>query len=275
MRISRTPLTLVSILGALALTLRAVTTLIDNPDFGAPGDGWRSTLQLVVAAALVFGVTRPPETARRVVGAVAALYVAMTIWERFSGDSFLFLVTVTARDHWAHPVIAALAAATAAWGSGVANPARSVTVRKKVDAPPSAVFSLLTDLETFGRLSPETIGCTWTSDRRGVGAEFEGHNRDEQRTWSTTCVITAFDPDRTFAFEVRRPATISRWTYEVTGHANGCEVRETWDDLRNPLVRAVSVRRSGIADRAAHNAKTMDATLRRLETLALATTSRR
>lgn len=268
-RLPRTPLTVISILGAIALTLRAVSTLIDNPDFGVPGDGWRSLMQLIVAAALVIAVRRSVPAARRVVGGVAIVYALMTVWERFDGDEVFGLITVTSRDHWAHPAIALLAALTAAFGAGVRRVPRTASVTRTIRASPSALFDIVTDLSMMGRLSPETTECTWVGDGRGIGAVFQGTNTNGGRTWTTTCVVTAFERDHRFSFEVRKPATISRWTYELAAVPGGCEVRETWDDLRNPLVRTISARRSGISDRATHNVGTMSTTLRNLEAVAL------
>jgi hypothetical protein len=49
---------------------------------------------------------------------VASVYLLMTVWERFDGNAVFGITTVTARDHWAHPAIAALAALVAAFGAG-------------------------------------------------------------------------------------------------------------------------------------------------------------
>jgi hypothetical protein len=108
------------------------------------------------------------------------------------------------------------------------------------------------------------VSCEWIDGRRGLGARFDGTNRSGEREWTTSCVVTTYESGRRFAYDVVRPTRLSRWTYTVEPTSDGCRVTETWDDLRTPLVRRLSARRSGISDRATHNERTMAATLDRL-----------
>jgi hypothetical protein len=92
------------------LLVRASTTLATGASFAAPGDGWRSLLQLVAVAILAVGAARP----QRALGAVAAvgvLYALQTVLGLIGGDTILGLIPVDMRDRVVHPTIALLALA--------------------------------------------------------------------------------------------------------------------------------------------------------------------
>ena len=92
-----------------------------------------------------------------------------------------------------------------------------------------------------------------------------GTNRHGLRRWSTRCTVTAAEPGRSFAFDVDfAGVAISRWAYELREDPDGCVVTESWTDRRPLWMRASSVPVMGIADRAAHNRRGMQATLRAL-----------
>lgn len=98
-----------SVAGATFLLARASTTLAGGASFAAPGDGWRSVWQLLLAGILVAGIVDGRLT-RAAIGTVGAVYVAATALELLhDGTQLLMVVPVDMRDRVVHPLIAALA----------------------------------------------------------------------------------------------------------------------------------------------------------------------
>ena len=142
-----------------------------------------------------------------------------------------------------------------------------VTVSRPIAAPPEQVWELVADVTRMGEWSPETTGCEWTggATQPAVGARFRGSNRIGWRRWSTTCEVSACEPGRTFAFEVRTgPLAVATWSYVLTPTDDGCVVEEAWIDRRGPVIKVVGTLASGVGDRAAHNRRNMEATLDRI-----------
>ena len=95
-----------------------------------------------------------------------------------------------------------------------------------VDAPPAAVWALVSDPTRTGELSPENTGARWTGGATGpvVGAEFTGTNQHGPVRWSTRCTVVAADPEEHFAFQVRESAM--RWGYRLRAVDGGTELRQ-------------------------------------------------
>lgn len=107
----------------------------------------------------------------------------------------------------------------------------SVTVR--IDAPPAAVWRVVSDITRIGEFSPETFEAEWIDGADGpvVGARFRGHVRRNQRgpTYWSTCEVTECEPDTSFGFAVLvggRP--INNWRYELRPLDAGTEVTESF-----------------------------------------------
>lgn len=123
-------------------------------------------------------------------------------------------------------------------------PARPLVVSDDVvvAADAEVVWSQVADPSQMGRWSPENRGASITSAGRPapVGTVFVGQNRRGRARWSTQCVVTASEPGRRFAFDVRRigvgrllaPAAIASWEYTFVPTADGTRVTETWRDNR-------------------------------------------
>ena len=102
-------------------------------------------------------------------------------------------------------------------------------------APPSSVFRLVSDITRVGEWSPECRRCEWLDDvaPTSVGARFRGYN---QRGWvkcRMNCTVSAFEPDRVFAFEVSTPGgrLQTRWRYELEPTAVGTILAERFEVL--------------------------------------------
>jgi uncharacterized protein YndB with AHSA1/START domain len=149
-----------------------------------------------------------------------------------------------------------------------------VVVTRTVGAPADGVYALVSDVSRMGEWSPETASCRWVGGARSaeVGARFRGSNRRGPLLWTTTCSVTAAEPARRFAFTVTWAGVpISDWAYDLAPVAGGCTVTESWTDRRPGAMRLASVPVMGIADRAGHNRRGMEATLTALALAAQAT----
>lgn len=91
----------------LFLLIRAVTTVTTGASYGVPGDGWRATLQLAIAAVLLAAISRRT-AARNAVVAVGVIYAIQTLLG-LHRHNVLGIIPVDARDHIVHPALAILA----------------------------------------------------------------------------------------------------------------------------------------------------------------------
>ena len=144
--------------------------------------------------------------------------------------------------------------------------ARAAGVSRSVDvaAPADVVWALVSDLPGMGRFSPETRGGTWTGGASGpaVGARFRGRNAQGLRRWSTQVTVVECVPGCTFGFAVSSLGLpVALWRYEVEPAATGCRVTESWTDRRGRLLRGLGALVTGVADREAYAATSVEATL--------------
>lgn len=100
-----------------------------------------------------------------------------------------------------------------------------------IDADPSSVYDLVSDLPRMGEWSPENDGGEWLDGGRGaVGDRFIGVNRRADYEWSVLCQVTAARRGEIFEW-VTRPdiGPCVRWRYELTASGDGTLVTEIWD----------------------------------------------
>lgn len=149
--------------------------------------------------------------------------------------------------------------------------AAPVSVSRDIAAPIEKVFRMVTDLPRMGEWSPENQGGTWAkgADGPAVGAVFKGRNSNGKRSWSTSVKVNDYQENRRFSFGLMVFGTNwCDWVYEVEPTATGCRVTHSWVDHRSGFSSTVGKWISGVADRAAHNRKNMEATLDKLATAA-------
>jgi Polyketide cyclase / dehydrase and lipid transport len=141
-----------------------------------------------------------------------------------------------------------------------------------ISAQPGAVYDLIADVSSVGRLSPEATGALGARERLAVGHTFWGTNRRGPWVWTTHCRVTSADRGRSFAFDVDLgPFPISSWSYEILQVEQGCTVTETWVDRREGK-RGTLIRRAGSVlipgPRDEHNRRNIRQTLEALKAAA-------
>ena len=146
----------------------------------------------------------------------------------------------------------------------------SITVRSSADT----LYRLVSDLPRMSEWSPECTRVTWSSGESGgssdgpvLGARFVGHNRVGVVRWFTFGKVVTAQPARRFTFDITfGPIPISRWDYEFTPTATGCEVTESWTDHRPRVLKLLF--RPLFGDRTPRNVHGIHTTLTRLKSAA-------
>jgi uncharacterized membrane protein len=151
----------------------------------------------------------------------------------------------------------------------------SVTAEARVhiDAPPDAVYALVSDLTRMGEWSPETVAAQWVDGATAAvpGAWFEGTNKAGRVTWTTRCQIDVAEPGRELAWVVHAGgAPSSRWSYRFEPAGDGTDVIESMEGFRSygAVARIIKRVATGVGDRAKHNTAGMEATLARIKAAA-------
>lgn len=148
-------------------------------------------------------------------------------------------------------------------GASASGEAADVSRSIDVAAPAAEVWALVSDLPAMGAFSPENTGGRWVSgDGPAVGAVFVGSNGSGRRRWSTRCTVVRSEPGRAFSFDVSSVGLpVARWSYALEPTGDGCRLTEQWHDRRGRLVTAVGRLVTGVADRRAFTAVSIEATL--------------
>lgn len=143
-------------------------------------------------------------------------------------------------------------------------PASSLSRSTTIAATPQRVFDLVSDLPGMGRFSPENAGGRWLAGATGpaVGVGFRGQNRRGLHRWSTRCTVTRCEPGRAFAFAVSSMGLpVADWAYDIEVDGDGSRLTETWTDRRGRLITLAGRLVSGVADRSAFTAESIERTL--------------
>jgi len=96
-----------------------------------------------------------------------------------------------------------------------------------IDAPPTVVWGLLTDINLPARFSTEFLGAEWDDDRRGVGAVFRGRNQHKAiGEWTVPCFVDAYDEPRSFGWRTSDPDNPgARWRFDLEPAAGRTRLR--------------------------------------------------
>lgn len=101
-----------------------------------------------------------------------------------------------------------------------------------VDAPPEALWLLVTDLGLLAELSPELQRVEWLDGARGPasGARFRGYNAHPSvGEWSTVSAVTTWEPQHRFGWDVEPDGpdgAAASWLFELTAADGGTRVRQ-------------------------------------------------
>jgi hypothetical protein len=117
----------------------------------------------------------------------------------------------------------------------------SVTVH--MDAGPTAVWELVSDVTRIGEFSPETFEARWTRGSTGpeVGAHFKGHVKRNSLgpTYWTLCRVDRCEPGKVFEFTVVGAGrNVNTWGYRIEPAAGGVDVTEYFRLAPHPVLRA-------------------------------------
>jgi len=107
-----------------------------------------------------------------------------------------------------------------------------------VEAPPAAVYAVVSDLRRSGEWSPECQGGEWViGEPSTVGAVFRGENLRSpdvvgwaplvRGTWYTDAEVTAAEPGRTFQWVMRTHAGANQdsvWGFDMEPADGGCRL---------------------------------------------------
>lgn len=113
------------------------------------------------------------------------------------------------------------------------------SVSAYVDAPPEAVYAVVSDVTRTPELSPEIVSCTWLGGATGpaVGARFLAVNKAGRGSWKNRPVVTVAEPGREFAFSRSEPmAGEIVWRYRFEPEGSGTRVTESYEVVR-PITR--------------------------------------
>ncbi|HUR51610.1 MAG TPA: SRPBCC family protein [Mycobacteriales bacterium] len=138
----------------------------------------------------------------------------------------------------------------------------------EVHATPEAAYARVSDLPRMGDLSNENRGGRWVGGATGpaVGARFKGRNSNGIRRWSTKVTVVAADPGSAFAFDISYVGIpVSRWRYTFLPTAGGCTVTESWTDRRPGWFKGPAGVATGVMDREAATARSIEHTLAQLK----------
>jgi hypothetical protein len=103
-----------------------------------------------------------------------------------------------------------------------------VTESVDIAADADAVYRLITDLPTMAEVAAETTSMAWVQgDGARPGATFKGTNSNGGKSWTTKCTVTAADPGKVFAFDVRSAVIpVAHWRYDIVSTGEGACHRE-------------------------------------------------
>jgi ribosome-associated toxin RatA of RatAB toxin-antitoxin module len=100
-----------------------------------------------------------------------------------------------------------------------------------VDAPPVAVYALVSDITRMGEFSPVTKSAQWIDEEH---TRFSGDNVTPERQWTTQCRVDVAEPGREFTFTncgMDGTRELVRWSYTFAPAGDGTEVAEHWQVL--------------------------------------------
>lgn len=101
-----------------------------------------------------------------------------------------------------------------------------------IDAPPDAVWSVVSDVTRIPEWSPVCRRCEWVEE----GTRFRGDNKLNGVRWSRECVVTSSEPGREFGFATLfKGQESTRWRYRLEPlDGGGTRVHEAYEVVLVP-----------------------------------------
>ncbi len=103
----------------------------------------------------------------------------------------------------------------------------AVVAEMWIEAPPEAVWSVVSDFTRMGEWSPENAGGAWLdgADGPALGARFEGVNRRGDREWTTISTVTELVAGQRVVWAVDDPADpAATWSFDLSPESGGTRV---------------------------------------------------
>ena len=137
----------------------------------------------------------------------------------------------------------------------------------EIDAPPGAVWELLSDLRNMARWSPQVVR-TFVRGRGevGVGTRLFNINRRKLLFWPTQAMIVRFSPQKEIAFRIKENFVV--WSYELEETAAGTRVtarREAPHGVSDLSVGLTKAALGGVEQFSRELVEGMNQTLRRIK----------
>lgn len=103
-----------------------------------------------------------------------------------------------------------------------------------IDATPTELYDLVTDIGRTGEWSPICVSCSWEEGTGPVvGAWFTGRNVTPEREWETRSQVVVAEPGVEFAWQVG--GDLVRWGYRMSHADRSTELTEEWEFLPGGL----------------------------------------
>lgn len=91
-----------------------------------------------------------------------------------------------------------------------------------IDAPPTAVWAVVSDLERMNKWSPQCVAMKVLRGPVQRGTHTLNLNRRGPLFWPTTSTVTEFEPERAIAFRVNENKSV--WSFHLEPTASGTRV---------------------------------------------------
>jgi uncharacterized protein YndB with AHSA1/START domain len=118
----------------------------------------------------------------------------------------------------------------------------------EIAAPPATVWSLVSDLRTMARWSPQTVRSFRRGEQRGLGARFLNVNRKGLLVWPTQSKVVRYEEGTEIAWRVKENFTI--WSLRLEPTADGgtrlVQTREAPDGISDVSVGLTKVAFGGV-----------------------------
>lgn len=123
-----------------------------------------------------------------------------------------------------------------------------ISASTEIDAPPAAVWALVSDLTAMPRWSPQTMRSFHRGGGNGLGARFLNLNRKGLLLWPTQSKVVRFEPEVEIAWRVKENYTV--WSLRLEPTASGgtrlTSTREAPEGISDVSVRLTKIAFGGV-----------------------------